>query len=116
MEYKREAMAMIEFPGVSVIQIATKLGIGSTILGRWRRELRRTPAQEFPSHGRPREEELGHPRRELTQVANKQIFSEKRLRASREHRDEVSDYPTIPRHVFHPDGVPVFAGVTRRLL
>jgi len=35
-EYKREAMAMLNAPGVSVSQIATELGIGVNVLGRWR--------------------------------------------------------------------------------
>lgn len=38
-EYKREAVAMLDAPGVTVRQIATDLGIGTTVLGRWRREL-----------------------------------------------------------------------------
>lgn len=37
-EYKREAMAMLDAPGVN--QVATELGIGATVLGRWRCELR----------------------------------------------------------------------------
>ena len=67
-EYKREAVAMLDAPGVSVSQIAAELGIGATVLGRWRREVRRTPDQAFPGHGRPREEELGQLRRELARV------------------------------------------------
>lgn len=67
-EYKREAVAMLDAPGVSVSQIAAELGIGATVLGRWRREVRRTPAQAFPGHGRPREEELSQLRRELARV------------------------------------------------
>jgi transposase-like protein len=43
-EYKRQAVAMLEPPGVSVSQIAAELGIGATVLGRWRRELRQEPA------------------------------------------------------------------------
>jgi transposase-like protein len=35
-EYKREAVTMLDAPGVSVSQIATELGIGATVLGRWR--------------------------------------------------------------------------------
>ena len=57
-EYKREAVAMIESPGVSVSQIAVDLGIGVNVLGRWRRELDKERDQAFPGHGRPREEEL----------------------------------------------------------
>ena len=57
-EYKREAVAMLDAPGVRVGQIAADLGIGATVLGRWRRELRLEPAQAFAGHGRPRDEEL----------------------------------------------------------
>ena len=67
-EYKREAVAMLESPGVTVNQIAAELGIGASVLGRWRREVRRTPVQAFPGQGRPREEELSQLRRELARV------------------------------------------------
>ena len=73
-EYKREAVAMLESPGVSVSQIAEELGIGATVLGRWRRELRREPEQAFPGNGRPREEELGQLRRELARVTKERDF------------------------------------------
>jgi transposase len=73
-EYKREAVAMLDAPGVTVNQIATELGIGAAVLGRWRRELRQEPAQAFPGHGRPREEELGHLRRELARVTKERDF------------------------------------------
>ncbi len=56
-EYKREAVAMLESPGVAVHQIAAELGIGATVLGRWRRELRQEPAQAFRGNGRPRDED-----------------------------------------------------------
>ncbi len=73
-EYKREAMAMLDVPGVSVSQIAADLGIGATVLGRWRRELRQEPDQAFPGHGRPREEEVGRLRRELARVTKERDF------------------------------------------
>jgi transposase len=38
-EYKREAVAMLDAPGVTVSQIASELGFGAGMLGRWRREL-----------------------------------------------------------------------------
>ena len=50
-EYKREAVTMLDALGVSVSQIATELGIGATVLGRWRRELRQEPTQAFVSPG-----------------------------------------------------------------
>ena len=37
-EYKQEAVAMLDAPGVTVSQIAADLGIGANMLGRWRRE------------------------------------------------------------------------------
>ena len=58
-EYKREAVAMLDTPGVSLSQIAAELGIGAHVLGRWRRELRQEPVQAFPGHGRSSEEEVG---------------------------------------------------------
>jgi transposase len=73
-EYKREAVAMLDVPGVSVSQIAADLGIGATVLGRWRRELRQEPDQAFPGHGRPREEEVGRLRRELARVTKERDF------------------------------------------
>jgi hypothetical protein len=32
-EYKREAVAMLDVPGVTVSQVATELGIGANVLG-----------------------------------------------------------------------------------
>ena len=73
-EYKREAVAMVEAPGVTVSQIAAELGIGATMLGRWRRELRQHPAQTFTGHGWSRDEELSHLRRELARVTKERDF------------------------------------------
>jgi len=73
-EYKREAVAMLQSPGVSVSQIAAELGIEANVLGRWRRELRQEPDQVFPGHGRPREEEVGRLRRELARVTKERDF------------------------------------------
>jgi transposase len=73
-EYKREVVAMLDAPGMSVGQIAAELGIGATVLGRWRRELRQESTQAFPGHGRPREEELILLRRELARVTKERDF------------------------------------------
>ena len=63
-EYKWEAVAMLDAPGVTVNQIAAELGIGATVLGRWRRELRQESPQAFWGNGRPRDEDLALLRRE----------------------------------------------------
>ena len=73
-EYKREAVAMLDAPGVRGSQIAAELGIGATVPGRWRRELRQEPDQVFPGHGRPRDEELAQLRRELSRVTKERDF------------------------------------------
>ena len=73
-EYKREAVAMIESPGVSVSQIAAELGIGATVLGRWRRELRQEPTQAFVGPGRPRDENLALLRRKLARITKERDF------------------------------------------
>jgi transposase-like protein len=41
MEYMREAVAMLHASCVTINQIAAEMGIGATVLGRWRPELRR---------------------------------------------------------------------------
>ena len=73
-EYKREAVAMLDAPGVRVSQIAAELGIGASVLGRWWRELRQESTQVFPGQGRPREEELVQLRRELARVTKERDF------------------------------------------
>jgi transposase len=73
-EYKREAVAMLSAPGVSVSQIAAELGIAVNVLGRWRRELRQESAQAFRGHGRPRDEDLALLRRELARVTKERDF------------------------------------------
>ena len=67
-EYKREAVAMLQSPGVCVSQIAAELGIGANVLGRWRREVRQEQDQAFRGNDRPRDEELALLRRELARV------------------------------------------------
>lgn len=109
-EYKREAVAMLDAPGVTVSQIATELGIGANVLGQWRRELRRHPEQGFVGNGRSRDEEVSQLRRDLARVTKERYFCAKRRRSSREHRNEVSDDPTVPRRVSHPTHVPLLAG------
>lgn len=73
-EYKREAVAMLDTPGVTVRQIAVDLGIGTGLLGRWRRELRQAPTQAFVGNGRSRDAEVSQLRRELARVTKERDF------------------------------------------
>jgi transposase len=67
-EYNREAVAMLDTPGVTVKQIASDLGIGANILAWWQREFRQAPKQAFVRNGRSRDEEVSQFRRELARV------------------------------------------------
>lgn len=73
-EYKREAVGMLDTPGVTVSQIAADLGIGANILGRWQRELHQAPKQAFVGNGRSRDEEVSQLRRELARVTKERDF------------------------------------------
>ena len=73
-KYKRDAVAMLETSGVTVSQIASDLGIGAKIMGRWRRELRQTSKQAFVGNGRSRDEEVSQLRRELARVTKERDF------------------------------------------
>ena len=73
-EYKREAVVMLDAPGVTVSQVAAELGIGANVLGRWRREFCREPQQAFVGNGRSRDEELSQLRRELARVTKERDF------------------------------------------
>jgi integrase-like protein len=116
-EYKREAVAMLESPGVTVNQIAAELGIGATVLG----------DGGGASCGRNRRRRFGgmvdHGMRTWpfcggNEPASRRSGSccEKRPRASRARRDEGSDDSTMPHGVSHPDDVPMCAGLVEWLL
>ena len=76
-EDKHEAVAMLDAPGVRVGQIATELGMGATVLGRGRREVRQESAQAFVGQGRPRDETLALRRREVARVTKaRAVFRE----------------------------------------
>jgi transposase len=73
-EHAREAVAMLDAPGVRVSQIAVGLGIGAAMLGRWLREMHQESAQAFSGNGRPRDGELAQLRRALARVTNERDF------------------------------------------
>lgn len=73
-EYKREAVALLDAPEVTVSQVAAELGIGSAMLGRWRRELCQEPTQAFRGNGRSCDEEMTQLRRELARVTKERDF------------------------------------------
>lgn len=73
-EFKREAVALTESPGQTVRQVAKDLGIGESLLQRWRRQTRREGSAAFPGVGNARDEEVARLKRELAQVKRERDF------------------------------------------
>ena len=73
-EFKREAVGLSQQPGASVSQVAQDLGIGSSLLFRWRRELDTHGKKPFPGAGVARDEEVLALKRELARVKKERDF------------------------------------------
>lgn len=73
-EFKREAVELASSPGVSARQVAQELGINSTMLSRWCREVTGAGEEAFQGHGKARDEELANLRRELARVRKERDF------------------------------------------
>lgn len=60
-EFKREAIALVVEHGYSCAAAGRSLGVSSTLIGRWKRELNAHEAEAFPGHGhRPAEQQRIH--------------------------------------------------------
>ncbi|MCR8713118.1 IS3 family transposase [Stenotrophomonas indicatrix] len=73
-EFKRGAVEQASQPGVSCAQVARELGIGDTLLTRWKREAQSPGAIAFGGTGTPRDEELARLKRELARVKKERGF------------------------------------------
>ena len=73
-EFKREAVAQTQGPGVSMQQVANELGINANLLSRWRRRMAKDGLQAFGGQGKPRDKELARLKRELTRVTKERDF------------------------------------------
>ena len=80
-EFKVEAVRLLEESELSAQQIADDLGISTSSLHRWRRELRADPEQAFPGNGnlKPRDQEVEQLRRELHRVRQERDILKKTL-------------------------------------
>lgn len=65
-EFKLEAVRLVTEGGLSISQAARDLGVHQTVLGRWKKQLEKSPMEAFPGKGRlrPDDEELARLRRE----------------------------------------------------
>ena len=73
-EFKREAVAQTQVPGVRVQQVASELGINANVLSRWRRRMVQDGLKAFGGPGKPRDEELARLTRELARVTKERDF------------------------------------------
>ena len=62
-EFKQEAVHLAEKSG-NKSQVARDLGIHATVIGKWQRQLQAEGKKAFPGHGKPRDEEMVHLKKE----------------------------------------------------
>ena len=73
-EFKREAVALAETPGMTKAQVARDLGIGAGLLGRWVRAFRESGEAAFPGKGNARDQEVAALKRDLARVKKERDF------------------------------------------
>ena len=73
-EFKEQAVALANQPGVTKREIAEDLGIDPKMLGRWCREWADSDQRGFPGHGQARDAELAALKRELAKVRKERDF------------------------------------------
>ena len=73
-EFKREAVALTQQPGVSCRQVALEIGVAPNLLSRWKREAEQAQEQAFKGSGSPHDEELARLKRELARVKKERDF------------------------------------------
>ena len=73
-EFKREAVALANHPGVTKSQIARELGINANLLGRWCKQIKDEGNGAFVGKGHARDGEMALLRRELARVKKERDF------------------------------------------
>ncbi|MEM6483492.1 MAG: IS3 family transposase [Pseudomonadota bacterium] len=73
-EYKREAVALANQPGVTRAQIGRELGINPNMISRWQRELATNGSKAFLGKGMARDEELAALKRENAKLKKERDF------------------------------------------
>ncbi len=67
-QFKRDAVGLARKSKKKISQVAADLGIRQDILYRWIREAEEPDKKTFPGHGKSRDEEMAHLRKELAEV------------------------------------------------
>ena len=73
-EFKREAVALANQPGVTKTQIGRDLGVNANMITRWQRELERSGSKAFLGQGVARDEEMAALKRENARLKKERDF------------------------------------------
>lgn len=73
-EFKREAVALANQPGVTKSQIARELEINPNMITRWQREMAANGSKAFLGQGVARDEELASLKRENNRLRKERDF------------------------------------------
>jgi transposase-like protein len=73
-EFKREAVALANQPGVSKAQIGRELDVNPNVITRWQRELSANGSKAFLGQGVARDEELASLKRENNRLRKERDF------------------------------------------
>ena len=73
-EFKREAVALANQPGVTKSQIARELDINPNMITRWHREMTANGSKAFLGQGVARDEELASLKRENNRLRKERDF------------------------------------------
>jgi transposase-like protein len=73
-EFKREAVALANQPGVSKAQIGRELDINPNMITRWQREMAANGSKAFLGQGFARDEELAALKRENNRLRKERDF------------------------------------------
>ena len=73
-EFKREAVALANQPGVTKSQIGRELGVNPNMITRWQRELSANGSKAFLGQGVARDEEMASLKREVNRLRKERDF------------------------------------------
>lgn len=73
-EFKREAVALSNQPGVTRAQIGRELDINPNMITRWQRELAANGSKAFLGQGVARDEEMSKLKREVNRLKKERDF------------------------------------------
>jgi transposase len=73
-EFKREAVALANQPGVTKAQIGRELDVNPNVITRWQRELQSNGSKAFLGQGVARDEEMATLKREVNRLRKERDF------------------------------------------